>query len=70
MLQKSPEADKCLSYLPSDMNDEEAVCSLSEVQQYKVAVEELFNEGENIETLNNYKAAVTGLLNLRSDAAV
>ncbi|XP_005090888.1 28S ribosomal protein S35, mitochondrial [Aplysia californica] len=68
--EKSPEADKGLGYLPSDVANEDAICQLEEVQQYKVAVEELFNEGENIETLNNYKAAVTKLLNLKSDAAV
>ncbi|XP_059141814.1 small ribosomal subunit protein mS35-like [Physella acuta] len=57
--------DGALSYLPSDMKDEEAVCSLPQVQQLKSATESLLNEGENIDSLNSYKEAVKNLLNIK-----
>lgn len=47
------------------MKDEEAVCSLPQVQQLKAATENLLNEGENIDTLNSYKEAVKNLLNIK-----
>uniref|UniRef100_A0A0B7AXU3 Small ribosomal subunit protein mS35 mitochondrial conserved domain-containing protein n=1 Tax=Arion vulgaris TaxID=1028688 RepID=A0A0B7AXU3_9EUPU len=55
-----------LSYLPTDVSDDEALCCLPEVVKYKVAVEELINEGENIETINKYKNTVKELLNIQS----
>ncbi|CAL1539875.1 unnamed protein product [Lymnaea stagnalis] len=56
-----------LNYLPPDVSDDEALCSLPEVNKYKVAIEEIFNEGENIDTINQYKNAVKTLLNINSD---
>lgn len=55
-----------LNYLPESVDDAKAVCELPEVQQYKTAVENLFNDGENIETLKSYKAAVEKLLQLKT----
>ena len=56
-----------LSYLQQSEVDSSAVCDLPEVQEYKAAVEDLFNDGENSENLNSYKAAVEKLLNLKTD---
>ncbi|BFZ09868.1 hypothetical protein BsWGS_12907 [Bradybaena similaris] len=56
-----------LNYLSVDVSDDEAVCSLPEVVNYKKAVEDLFIEDENIQTLNNYKNAVKKLLNIQGD---
>ena len=56
-----------LNYLPENEVDTSVICGLPEVQQYKVAVETLFNVGENMETLNAYKMAVEKLLNFKSD---
>lgn len=56
-----------LNYLPQDVSDDEALCSLPEVKQFKVSIEEIFNEGENIDTINQYKNAVKTLLNIKSD---
>ncbi|GFS17366.1 28S ribosomal protein S35, mitochondrial [Elysia marginata] len=45
-----------------------AICDLAEVREYKTAVENLFNDGENSETLDAYKAAVERLLQLKTAA--
>jgi len=62
--EKSTEEEKRLDYLPSEEINNNNIGELPEVQTYKTAVEELFNEGENIETINNYKNSVKKLLNL------
>ncbi|GFN93728.1 28S ribosomal protein s35, mitochondrial [Plakobranchus ocellatus] len=56
-----------LKYLPEDVQDSSSVYDLSEIHQYKTAVEELVNDGENVETLTSYKLAVEKLLNLKTD---
>ncbi|RUS70841.1 hypothetical protein EGW08_021400 [Elysia chlorotica] len=56
-----------LSYLSEKEVDASVVSDLPEVQQYKEAVENLFNDGESIETLNTYRMAVEKLLNLKLD---
>lgn len=66
--EKCQTKEKCLSYLPSELaDDEEAVCSLPEVKQHKEVSEQLINHKENMNNLHNYKASVLKLLNLKSD---
>ncbi|CAG5126458.1 unnamed protein product [Candidula unifasciata] len=61
--------ERWLNYLSVDVSDEEAVCSLPEVADYKKSVEELFCEDENIQTINNYKNSVKKLLNIQGEVS-
>ena len=51
----------CLRSVPDDVTDEKLV-KLPDVVEYKDAVSELLNEGENLTALNRYKSAVKRLL--------
>ncbi|KAH9514769.1 28S ribosomal protein S35, mitochondrial [Bulinus truncatus] len=54
-----------LDYLPEDVTDDEVLCSLPQIQKYKASVEDLFNEGENFDTIHKYKESVKSLLNIK-----
>lgn len=58
-----------LSHLPKEITVD-SVTSLEEVKAYRSAVEELYNTGENIETLNNYKKSVMNLLKVQQPRAM
>jgi len=51
----------CVESLPSQPSDEDIV-RLAQVQEYKTAVTELLNEGEDVRSLDRYKNAVKRLL--------
>jgi len=55
---KSPDCIHSLSVAPTD----EQIIALREVKEFKQAVTELFNEGEDIKSLDRYKNSVKYLL--------
>ncbi|KAK0048372.1 28S ribosomal protein S35 mitochondrial, partial [Biomphalaria pfeifferi] len=66
---KATESNR-LDYLPSDILDENTLCALPPIQDYKAAVEDLFNKGENFQTINKYKESVKSLLNIQENVSL
>ncbi|XP_045197303.2 28S ribosomal protein S35, mitochondrial-like [Mercenaria mercenaria] len=60
-----PDKERQLPYLPEEEISEDTVSSLEPVKDYKNAVEDLYNTGENITTINSYRDSVIKLLNVQ-----
>ena len=67
--QNSSSPSDNLQYLPDSVSDPADVCDLQEVKDYQQAVERLCNDGEDVDTIKEYKMAVTQVLGLRSAGA-
>lgn len=59
-----PDKGKKLPNLPKRLNTK-TVDLMEPVKEYKSAVDDLHNSGENITTLNNYKESVIKLLKVQ-----
>ena len=64
-LQELDKTSGGLHYLPEDKS-EENLLQTAQVQLHREAVSDLFNEGENVQTLCKYKDSVKMLLNIRT----
>jgi len=68
VVQVASKSEDAISQLPVDLQSvsddvtDEKLIKLPDVVEYKEAVSELINEGENLTALNRYKCAVKRLL--------